>query len=192
MLPLSHIYPNKSSWKSAFVDFIASETWHYFLTIPVGSCPHDDEVVRRLRLIEAMLTSQHVSRRYHKLPDEARYRFIVAFEGERICGTRHAHILAYIPLARKNSFSQASTVAFFPMEFRFLWDNVLGSGSDSSPKFALATTSNKIYTVKNVEEDSRFEFVSPPQTQKIFCNDNLRITRNRDAQKRQSLGLIQD
>ena len=42
----------------------------------------------------------------------------VAFEGERRCGTRHAHVLAYVPTPTKIRISREMLVNLFPEEFR--------------------------------------------------------------------------
>ena len=63
--------------------------------------PCDDEVLQLLKSIEGTLCGKYLVNRYHKLPDEARYSMVVAFEGEAKCGTRHAHILAYVHLLQK-------------------------------------------------------------------------------------------
>jgi hypothetical protein len=180
------------SWKSEFVDFIGSFGWHWFITIPIGKCPPDDEVLRRLSLIEGILTTKHITRRYHKLPDTARYTMAVAFEGERICGTRHAHILVRCPQPRKRFFGQ-SPDAFFPMEFRFLWYPRFGAEpvpvrvKEPRLKFERINGGAPTYTVKKVQKRdldwSRFEFVTPPR-HADFSNENLSMIKNRNNQKR--------
>ena len=50
-------------YKRAFVNFIKSRTWHWFITIPIGACDGDESVVRRLRTIEAMLCGKHLVNR---------------------------------------------------------------------------------------------------------------------------------
>jgi hypothetical protein len=82
-----------SQYKHEFVKFILSIEWDWFITIPVGHCPPDDEVLWRLRRIEAELNKRYVATRHHKVPSESRFQIAVAFEGERNCGTRHAHVL---------------------------------------------------------------------------------------------------
>ena len=81
----------------------------------------DDEVMRRLKSIEATLCGKYLVNRYHKLPDEARYSMVVAFEGEAKCCWRHAHILAYVPPPTKKRLSHSMMISLFPWEFRFLW-----------------------------------------------------------------------
>src|SRR5271169_2309912 len=71
-----------SSYKQAFVDFIKAQPWHWFVTIPIGQCENDDRVLSDVRKIEATLCSRYVTKRYHKLPHQARYSMLVAFEGE--------------------------------------------------------------------------------------------------------------
>ena len=107
-------------YKEAFVDFIKSRTWHWFITIPIGLCDGDDVVLKRLRAIEAAFCGKYLVNRYHKLPDEARFSMVVAFEGDAKRGDRHAHILAYIPLPSKRRISQSMMIGLFPWEFRFL------------------------------------------------------------------------
>jgi hypothetical protein len=108
-------------YKEAFVDFIKSREWHWFITIPIGLCYDDDDVLKRLRLIEAALCGKYLQNRFHKLPDHARFMMVVSFEGESKTGTRHAHVLAYIPSPTKNCSSHSMLVERFPSEFRALW-----------------------------------------------------------------------
>src|SRR5262245_62753884 len=114
--------PTTSKYKEEFVNFIASIEWDWFITIPVGSCPSDEEALPRLRRIEAGFNKKYVATRYHKVPDAKRYLMVVAFEGETECGTRHAHILVRVPSCSKKTWlSRTILVSWFPFEFRFLW-----------------------------------------------------------------------
>jgi hypothetical protein len=94
------------AYKEAFVDFIKTKQWHWFITIPIGECGDDDLILKRLRRIENELCRRYLVNRYYKLPAHARYSFAIAFEGQRQCGTRHAHILAHIPSPTKSRLSQ--------------------------------------------------------------------------------------
>ena len=185
-------------YKEAFVDFIKSKEWHWFITIPIGSCHNDDIVLRRLRAIEAVLCGKYLVNRYHKLPDNGRFSMAVAFEGDAKHGDRHAHILAYIPRPSKRRISQSMMIGLFPWEFRFLWNRIrLLSASDFGQawkqhpwediKFGRANTVRKIYTVKDVRQAevswSRFEFVTPPKFTKVKSN-NRNVISNRDRQRR--------
>jgi hypothetical protein len=201
-----HFFPKEDSkkptaWKAAFVDFMTATPWDWFITIGVGHCPDDDEVLRRLRLIEAKQCAKHVTHHYHKLPEPARYSMAVSFEGDRSLGNRHAHILVYVP-ACKTASCRPMVTALFPFEFRFLW-HVLdkrkqpvfsdtGKLIDDGITFGTATIAREIYTVKDVQrnesEFSRFEFVTPPKHRK-FKNENLSVIQNRNRQRRKSLGL---
>src|SRR5712692_1574399 len=130
---LSHSFPAsdpskqpkfRQSWKDKFVKFIEKLEWHWFVTIGVGYCPDDEEVLRRLRLIEAKLCQKYVaSHRYHKLPDFERFMMAVGFEGKRQSGTRHAHFLIRVPQPKKKC-SQLMLQSFLPLEFRFLWNTL--------------------------------------------------------------------
>jgi hypothetical protein len=91
----------KTSYKKVFVEFQKTQNYDLFITIGIGSCPPDDEVLRRLTTIDAILSKKYLVGRYHKLPLEDRFLTGVAFEGERSCGTRHAHILVRIPIPLK-------------------------------------------------------------------------------------------
>lgn len=198
-------YQEKSdrSYKGAFVDFIQSKQWHWFITIPIGSCDSDDEVLKQLRAIEATFCGKYLVNRYQKLPDEARFCMAVAFEGDAKRGDRHAHVLVYIPRPSKRRISQSMMIGLFPWEFRFLWNKMrMLSLSDfrqawtpnpwEDIKFGRANTARVVYAVKDVREAetswSRFEFVTPPKFDK-FRNENLSIIRNRDRQRRAALGL---
>ena len=112
-------------YKSAFVDFIKSRQWNWFITIPIGLCDNDEDVLGRLRSIEATFCGKYLVNRYHKLPDEARFSFVVAFEGEAKCGSRHAHILAYVPRPIKKGVLYTMMIGLFRWEFRFLWVKIL-------------------------------------------------------------------
>lgn len=188
-------------YKEAFVDFIKSRTWHWFITIPIGLCDGDDVVLKRLRAIEAAFCGKYLVNRYHKLPDEARFSMVVAFEGDAKRGDRHAHILAYIPLPSKRRISQSMMIGLFPWEFRFLWNKFrLLSESNfenawirhpcQDVTFGRANTIRKIYTVKDVRQAevswSRFEFVTPPKSKKLK-NENRSVVSNRDRQRRAAL-----
>jgi hypothetical protein len=194
-------------YKAAFVDFIESKQSHWFITIPIGLCDGDDEVLQRLRSIEATFCGRYLVNRYHKLPDEARYSMVVAFEGEAKCGTRHAHILAYVPPPTKKRYSHSMMISRFTWEFRFLWNKLtlLSAAALSAAAFKrvrieypweqihfrAANTARTIYTVKDVRQAevpwSRFEFVTPPKRAQ-FNNENLSVIRNRDRQRRAALG----
>jgi hypothetical protein len=195
-------------YKSAFVDFIKSKQWHWFITIPIGYCENEDEVLRRLRAIEATLCGKYLQNRYHKLPHEARFSMVVAFEGEVRLGTRHAHVLAYIPSPTKKRIPQSMLSNLFLGEFRFLWKklDLLSAHTESEFRRARgrdpwadititpANTARHVYTVKDVRQAnvswSRFEFVTPPKRKK-FKNENLSVIRNRDRQQRAVLADAQ-
>jgi hypothetical protein len=192
------------SYKEAFVDFLRSEQWHWFITVPIGLCDSDAEVLKRLRGIEAAFCGKYLVNRYHKLSDEARFSMVVAFEGDAKRGDRHAHILAYIPRPSKRRISQSMMIGLFPGEFRFLWNKIrmlsapdFGQAWKPHPWEDLtsgrANTARTIYTVKDVRQGevswSRFEFVTPPKSDK-FTNENLSMIRNRDRQRRVVLGLV--
>lgn len=197
--------PSDDRYKHAFVDFISSRPWHWFITIPIGGCQNDDVVRQRLRLIQARLCGKYLVNRYHKLPDEARFSFVVAFEGEITCGTRHAHVLVYVPplFKKRPRISDAMLTCVLQQEFRFLWaaQRLCGSSqTDSNSDFWYkamtelriepATFARSVYTVKKVRlQDvpwSRFEFVTPPKS-KAFSNKTLSVIRNRNRQKRNFL-----
>jgi hypothetical protein len=157
-----------------------------------------------------------VARRYHKLPDSARYSMLVAFEGESKLGTRHAHLLVYVPKPKRRTKSHEMTVTFLPQEFRFLWNRFRpntrtqfeprkSAGDDISDavssrisdemlavKFKRATEIQAIYTIKSVRLNevpwSRLEFVTPPKTN-VFSNKNLNVIKNRDKQRHKQLRL---
>lgn len=112
------------TYKASFVDFIKQLDWDWFITIGIGACPDDDEALRRLRLIEAILCKKYLLTRYHELPDGDRFSMLVAFEGEKGLGTRHAHILVRIPQPRKKWTDRSMVVHLFCWEFRVLWHRV--------------------------------------------------------------------
>jgi hypothetical protein len=187
------------AYKAAFVDFIESKQSHWFITIPIGLCDGDDEVLQRLRSIEATFCGRYLVNRYHKLPDEARYSMVVAFEGEAKRGMRHAHILAYVPPPTKRRLSHSMSISLFTWEFRFLWvkhmpflKRVQMERPWEKIEFGRANTARAIYTVKDVRQAevswSRFEFVTPPKWPQ-FDNENLSVIRNRDQQRRAALGI---
>jgi hypothetical protein len=211
------ITPTK--YKHALVTFIRSLQWHWFITVPIGECPHDDVILKVLRRIEAHFCKKYVATRYHRLPDVNRFLMAVAFEGESKCGSRHAHLLVRVPSTNKKQLSQCELIATFPSEFGFLWlkfgptaryklspraDTDLSPGEisgeayrkalgrESSLCIGRANAAREIYTVKQVREAdvpwSRFEFVTPPKFG-AFTNENLRVIKNRDRQKRLTLGL---
>ena len=70
------------AYKEVFVHFIKSKEWHWFITIPIGLCDDDDVVLKRLRAIEAAFCGKYLVNRYQKLPDEARFSMVVAFESD--------------------------------------------------------------------------------------------------------------
>jgi hypothetical protein len=183
--------------------------WDWFITIPVGACPPDDEVLRRLRRIEAEFNKKFVATRYHKVLDANRFVIAVAFEGDRKCGSRHVHLLVRVPGGQKKRLPRAILVGMFPFEFRFLWHKFSPVPTlwvvkrkmfpwevqvEYEPLilFGRANAARKIYTVKQVRRTdvrwSRFEFVTPPKFG-TFQNENLRAIKNRDRQKRLALGL---
>ena len=196
-----------TSYKEAFVEFQNQQNYDWSITLGIGFCPPDDEVMRRLTMIDAILSKQYLLGRYHKLPAEARFLIGVAFEGERICGNRHAHILVKIPTPLKKC-TRVTLVDGFPIEFELLWHK-LNASANSVPtslspvlpktkgktlplEFCKAEVARTIYTVKlvqSVEEAwSRFEIVRPSQGTK-FINKNLSVIHNRDRQKRAVLSL---
>ena len=203
-------------YKAAFVDLIKSKQWHWFITIPIGLCDDDDEVLHRLRSIEASLCGKYLINRYHRLPDEARFVSAIAFEGEAKCGTRHAHILAYVPSPIKKRISQSMLINLFPAEFRFRWnkysprhtyspwfekqnvpyyeieDERVACRRTANPvlQFGRANDARTTYFAKAVRQHetswSRCEFVTPPKFNQ-FKNENLNVIRNKDRQRRAAL-----
>jgi hypothetical protein len=185
-------------YKHAFVNFIKARTWHRFITIPIGLCYNDDDVLKRLRIVEAALCGKYLCNRFHKLPDHARFMMVVSFEGELKTGTRHAHVLAYIPSPTKNCSSHSMLMERFPSDFRALWKKLgllLASDlKDTSVEhsfddivFGPANTVRAIYTVKDVRQEevpwSRFEFVTPPKF-RTFKNKNRNMIIYRNRQQR--------
>ena len=47
-------------YKRAFVDFIKSKQWHWFITIPIGLCDSDEVVLKRLRALEAAFCGRYL------------------------------------------------------------------------------------------------------------------------------------
>jgi hypothetical protein len=195
--------PSDRPYKAALVDFIASRPWHWFITIPIGGCENDDAVIERLRIIEATLCGEYLVNRYHKLPDDARFSSAIAFEGERKCGDRHAHVLVYVPAVTKKCarISREMLLTVLEQKFRFMWATMRLHGAESQTDpgwydaltelhFGDANPARSIYTLKNVRcQDvpwSRFEFVTPPKC-KTVSNRNLSVIHNRNRQKRHLL-----
>jgi len=188
-------------YKQAWVDFIKSQKWHWFITIPIGACDGDEDVVRRLRLIEAILCGKHLVNRYHRLPHEQQFSLVVAFEGQIKNGDRHAHILAHIPPSTKRRTSHEMMIGLFPGQFRDLWATLKRASDKSAdsvdwfdllsePDFKPITPNRKVYVVKDHRlRDvpwSHFEFVTPPKS-KPFTNKTLSVIRNRNKQRRGAL-----
>lgn len=197
-------------YKHALTDFITSMTWHWFITIRIGDCEADEVVLKRLRRIENELCKRYLINRYWKLPANARFTMAIAFEGERELGTRHAHMLAYVPQPTKKRISQEMAIGLFPSEFRGRW--VLQSAStnsDSNLTYALcgqnkrnsphhieglqlgdANIARVVYTAKDIRQEevawSRFEFVTAPRSKK-FSNRNSSAIHNRNRQRRRYL-----
>jgi hypothetical protein len=111
----------KRQYRDAFVKFNHSIDWHWMVTIGIGSCPTDDELLRRLRIIEAQLCGKYLSSSDYKLADADRYSMMVGFEGERGSGNRHAHILVHVPKPTKLWISQDAAITQFDWEFWHLW-----------------------------------------------------------------------
>ena len=102
--------------------FVEGKEWHLFVTIPIDDCPEDDELLRRLRRIEAELCKNYIAKRYHHLPDQHRFSMVVGIEGEQTKGTRHAHTLIFIPACTpKRKVPHAMLLATVSMDFQFLW-----------------------------------------------------------------------
>jgi hypothetical protein len=196
-----HEVSSDKSYKQAFVDFIESKKWHWFITIPIGACDGDEDVVRRLRLIEATLCGRHLVNRHHKLPDEQRFSMVVAFEGQIKNGDRHAHILAHIPPSTKRRTSHEMMIGLFPGQFRDLWATLKRASNKSTdsvdwfdllsePDFKPITPNRKVYVVKHHRlRDvpwSRFDFVTPLKS-KPFTNKTLSVIQNRNTQRRRAL-----
>jgi hypothetical protein len=195
------------AYKQAFVDFIKTKQWHWFITIPIGECDHDDLVSKRLRRIENELCRRYLVNRYHKLPDHARYSFAAAFEGDRQCGTRHAHILAHIPSPTKKRRSQALLIHLFSGQFKDFWvafkreaqlqcnnpppyDSLQWADDLTAIRCTRANLARSVYTAKDVRQSevpwSRFEFVTLPK-RKAFHNTNLSVIHDRNRQRRRLL-----
>ena len=114
-------------YRDTFVSFIEELDWNWMVTIGIGSCPNDEELIRRLRIIEAQLCGKYLSNSYHRLADADRYSILVGFEGERTNGTRHAHILVHVPKPTKRLTSQALAILRFKWEFWCLWLRLNGN-----------------------------------------------------------------
>jgi hypothetical protein len=202
---ISAAHNTTTAYKEAFVQFQKDQNYDWSIAIGVGYCPPDDEVLKRLTTIVAILSKRYLVSRYHKLPTEARFIFGVAFEGERCCGSRHAHILVRIPPLMKKC-TREELVDRFPLEFEQLWhtlslsaDSILKPSLPSIPKsektvpleFCRAQVARTIYSVKKVqsaeENWSRFAIILQSQVTK-FKNKNLSVVQNRDRQKRAALG----
>ena len=124
----------EQNYKDEFVRFIETLDFHWMVTIGIGSCPRDEELIRRLRIIEAQLCGKYCSNQYHKLADADRYSMVVGFEGERTCGTRHAHILVCVPKPTRRQISHSLAIMRFKWEFWCLWLKLNGNvGVQHSP-----------------------------------------------------------
>jgi hypothetical protein len=189
-------------YKEAFVDFTKSRPWDWFITIPIGECPTDELLLKRLRRIENELCRKFLVNRYHKLPDHLRFTMAVGFEGERGCGTRHAHVLAYVPAPTKIRISRDMLVNLFPEEFRFRWEKLKHEANRGSVQpwfgklqFGKVNTARCIYAAKDVRQQdvpwSRFELVTMPKRSK-FTNRNLSVIQNKNWQRRNYLKRMQD
>ena len=193
-------------YKKAFVDLIRSQPWDWFITIPIGECPVDELLLKRLRRIENELCRKFLVNRYQKLPDHSRFTMAVGFEGERRCGTRHAHVLAYVPAPTKIHISREMLLNLFPQEFRFRWERLKqqdGGGADLANdalwfgklQFGHANMARSIYAAKDVRQQevlwSRFEFVTTPK-RSTFMNRNLNVIQNRNRQCRNYLKRMGD
>ncbi len=126
-------------YKDEFVGFFESMEWHWMITIGIGSCPRDEELIRRLRIIEAQLCGKYLSNSYHKLADANRYSMLVGFEGERTQGTRHAHVLVHVPMPTKRLTSQALAILRFRWEFWFYWLRLNGNAGVHHSPYSLGT-----------------------------------------------------
>ena len=193
-------------YKSSFVEFLLSRKWHWFITIPIGTCSSEEHVIEQLRTIEAMFCGKYLVNRYHALPDDQRFVMVVAFEGTVDAGNRHAHVLAYIPLPMKKAKSHSMMCCLFPFEFRFLWnklDPLVTANSWGPDQYDVvhplndlhivpANAARVVYTAKDVRHNevawSRFEFVTPPKF-KTFDNENLRQRRSLNHIRRSSLQI---
>jgi hypothetical protein len=193
-------------YKEAFVDLIKSRPWDWFITIPIGECPVDELLLKRLRRIENELCRKFLVNRRHKLPDHLRFTMAVGFEGERECGTRHAHILAYVPAPTKIRISREMLVNVFPAEFRFRWERLKleskrGEDVQGGPpwfgklQFGRVNIARSIYAAKDVRQRdvpwSRFELVTMPKHLK-FMNRNLSVIQNKNRQRRTYLKRMGD
>jgi hypothetical protein len=116
-----HQYPSRTKYRAALIEWMQTFDWHWFITIEIGKCPPDEEVLRRLRLIEATLCKRYLLNRFHKLPRDQRFSIAIAFEGDTESGSRHAHLLLYVPPPRKGDRSQQDMIEQLPNEFTMLW-----------------------------------------------------------------------
>jgi hypothetical protein len=193
-------------YKEAFVDLIKSRPWDWFITIPIGECPADEVVLKRLRRIENELCRKFLVNRYHRLPDHLRFTMTVAFEGERRCGTRHAHVLVYVSAPTKIRISREMLVNLFPAEFRFRWERLKHEDSRDTRladdarwfgklQFGRANIARCIYAAKDVRQQdvpwSRVELVTIPKRSK-FTNRNLSVIQNKNRQRRNYLKRMRD
>jgi hypothetical protein len=185
--------------------------WHWFITIPIGDCESDELVLKRLRRIENELCKRYLINRYWRLPANARFTMAIAFEGERELGTRHAHILAYIPQSIRTRISQEMAIGLFPSEFCSRWEvqNTSTNSGDSNLtyvacgknkrnaphhiegiRFGEVNKARVVYTAKDVAPSdlpwSRFEFVTASKS-KNFSNRNSSVILNRNRQRRRYL-----
>jgi hypothetical protein len=129
-----------------------------------------------------------------------RFSMLVGFEGERKYGTRHAHVLVYIPVPTKKRISHDMLLNLFPSDFRFLWNRLRGDRSGGyrnslvwaddrmALRFGRANRARSIYAVKDVRQRdvpwSRCEFVTLPKQQQ-FYDGNSTVIRGRMREQQQ-------
>jgi hypothetical protein len=173
--------PTDHQYKNAFVNFITSLEWHWFTTIPIGECPDEDEVLLRLRHIEAQLCKKYLVNRYDRLPDWERFSMAVAFEGEAKCGTRHAHILIYVPRPMKKSFSHGMLVDSIPFEFQFLWSksrragrHPLGPWSPEKDFLVCEIGEDAFRMIQQLDQEPALRFGRANVARSIYAVKNLR------------------
>ena len=103
--------------------FIASLEWTFFITVPITKSKCDDyEMMRRWKLIEAHLCNRYLPKRWHKIEGEGRFQTLLAFEGSHKAGTRHCHLLMYVPEAILRQNFRHFILSGIKAEIQMLWN----------------------------------------------------------------------
>jgi len=164
-------------YKEGLQDWLKQQSWTHFITIePSPSLPvPQEEIERRLRVLEFELNKTYLKRSFPRWEDENRFWMIGFREGDGISHQKHYHILLYSPSVLHKKSWYANVSADLQMEWLMLpsYHPNTGKRLEFPPlniQSVKDVSASSIYSskwVKRIDDGESWFFPTPPNKTKV-------------------------